>query len=130
MPSSIRPLQSPMKPVAKFTALFRRFARDESGNYVIITALLMPVLVAVAGLGTEQGLLYFKQKQMQHAADSAATSAAVAVAAGANDNGQVQARSVAASYGFPVTLTTAVIVHSPPLQGNYTNNRSALEVVI
>src|SRR3982751_4619656 len=112
--------------------LFKRFARDNSGNYAIITALAMPVLVGVAAFGTEEGLLLHNQKSMQHAADSAAATAAVAVTAGANDQGKLQARSVAASYGFVDGAPdhTRVIVNSPPTGGRYTNNASAIEVRI
>src|SRR5436305_3732102 len=112
--------------------LFKRFARDNSGNYAIITALAMPVLVGVAAFGTEEGLLLHNQKSMQHAADSAAATAAVAVTAGANDKGKLQARSVAASYGYVDGAPdhTRVMVNSPPTGGRYTNNASAIEVRI
>ena len=36
-------------------SLLRRFAGDQSGSYVILSAVLMPVLVGTAGLGTEVG---------------------------------------------------------------------------
>src|SRR4051794_18744081 len=80
--------------------MLHRFRRDESGNYVLIGALLMPVLVGMAAWGTEEGMLVHKQKVMQHAADSAAVTAAVAVVGGANDNGAASARAIAANYGF------------------------------
>src|SRR3954454_4444460 len=106
--------------------LFKRFARDNSGNYAIITALAMPVLVGVAAFGTEEGLLLHNQKSMQHAADSAAATAAVAVSAGANDKGMLQGRSVAASYGFVdgAPDNTRVFVNSPPMSGRNVSNRS------
>src|SRR6476661_8901392 len=95
--------------------LFKRFAQDKSGNYAIIAALAMPVLVGVAAFGTEEGLLLHNQKSMQHAADSAAATAAVAVTAGANDKGRLQARSVASSYGYVdgAADQTRVFVNSP-----------------
>jgi Flp pilus assembly protein TadG len=64
------------------SGLIRRFSRDQSGSYVILSALLMPVLVGTAGLGTEVGWWYYKHKNMQSAADSGAVSAATAVTAG------------------------------------------------
>ena len=57
-------------------SLLRRFRRDESGSYVIVLALAMPVLVGTAGLGTEFGWWLYTHKSMQSAADSAAVSAA------------------------------------------------------
>jgi len=110
--------------------LLHRFRRDESGNYVLIGALAMPALVGMAAFGVEQGSLLHTQKVMQHAADSAAVTAAVAVAGGANDNGAAQARAVAATYGFAVTPTTTVAVNSPPTGGLYLTNRGAIEVRI
>ena len=61
--------------------LFRHFIRDESGSYVILSALMMPVLVGAASLGTEVGWWLYKHKNMQSAADSGAVSAATAASA-------------------------------------------------
>src|SRR5690348_6621957 len=111
-----------------------RFRRDDSGGYVIIVALAMPVLVGIAAFGVEQGVLVHKQKVMQHAADSAAVTAAVAITAGATDNGAVQAKAVAANYGFRsgigVTNSAAVAVNAPPTSGPNIGNRWAIEVII
>ena len=57
-------------------SLLRRFGRDQSGTYMIVAALAMPVLVGTAGLGTEAGWWLYTHKNMQSAADSAAVSAA------------------------------------------------------
>ena len=80
--SSSRPLGITRRHQHK-TSLVRQFGRDQSGSYVIISALLMPVLVGTAGLGTEVGWWYYKHKNMQSAADSGAVSAATAASAGA-----------------------------------------------
>lgn len=58
--------------------LLRRFGGNQSGSYVTVSALLMPVLVGAAGLGTEIGWWLYKHKDMQSAADSGAVSAATA----------------------------------------------------
>ena len=128
-PSAPSPSSVKKSPIAK--GLLRRFAADKSGAYLIITAVAMPVVVGAAAYGTEEGLLLYKQKQMQHAADSAATTAAVAVSAGANDNGTAQANGVAQSFGFTANVnSTTVAVNSPPTTGAYTSNRQAIEVQI
>jgi Flp pilus assembly protein TadG len=57
-------------------SLLQRFRRDQSGTYMIVAALAMPVLVGTAGLGTEAGWWLYTHKNMQSAADSAAVSAA------------------------------------------------------
>jgi hypothetical protein len=82
--------------------LLRRFRRDQSGSYLIITGLLMPVLVGFTGLGTDAGLWLYKHRAMQSAADSAAFSAATAYV---NDVKTLagldsQAKGVTPSYGF------------------------------
>jgi Flp pilus assembly protein TadG len=128
--------QAPRTRRSSWRDLFQRFRRDESGNYVLIGALLMPVLVGMAAWGTEEGMLVHKQKVMQHAADSAAVTAAVAVAGGANDNGAASGRAIAANYGFavssggPGTSNTTVGVNSPPTSGPNLSNRGAIEVII
>src|SRR5689334_25360326 len=58
--------------------LFGRFARDERGSYVLAVALMTPLLIGVAGLGTEAVWWLYKHKNMQSAADSGAVSAATA----------------------------------------------------
>src|SRR5437868_10922289 len=90
------------KEQSRRSQLFRligRFRRDETGAYAMVAAFALPVLVGAAAFGTEEGLLLYKQRQMQHAADSSAVSAAAAYIAG-NSSIVTQADSVAASYGF------------------------------
>jgi hypothetical protein len=96
-------------------SLLHRFRRDQSGSYIIIIALAMPVLVGIAGLGTEVGWWLYDHKNMQSAADSAAVSAATA---GSNLN--AEADSVTALYGFTNgTRNVTVTVNQPPTTGNY-----------
>src|SRR5713226_6169081 len=60
--------------------LLFRFRRDQSGSYLIMSGLLMPLLVGSAALGTEVGLWLYTQQRMQGAADLGAVSAALAYA--------------------------------------------------
>jgi len=113
--------------------LVQRFQRDESGAYVVMAALAMPVLVGMAAYGVEAGTLLHKQKLMQHAADSAAVTAAIAEATGATDSGATQAKAVAANYGFVGGMSpmdARVAVNSPPTSGPNKDNRFAVEVII
>ena len=108
------------------SGLLRRFADDQSGSYVIISALLMPVLVGTAGLGTEVGYWYYKHKNMQSAADSGAVSAATG-----GSNLVTEANSITASYGYQNGVqNVAVAVNQPPTLGNYTSNPQAIEVIV
>ena len=109
--------------------LFQRFLRDQSGSYVIISALLMPVLVGTAGLGTEVGWWYYKHKNMQSAADSGAVSAATAVSAGGDMTGE--ANAVTANYGYANAVNNVTVtVNQPPKSGGYTSNLQAVEVIV
>lgn len=109
--------------------LVQRFIRDQSGSYAIISALLMPVLVGTAGLGTEVGWWYYKHKNMQSAADSGAVSAATAVSAGGDMISE--ANAVTANYGYTNALNNVTVaVNQPPTTGNYTSNLQAIEVVV
>ncbi|WP_245315788.1 TadE/TadG family type IV pilus assembly protein [Bradyrhizobium neotropicale] len=110
-------------------SLFQQFVRDQSGSYVIISALLMPVLVGTAGLGTEVGWWYYKHKNMQSAADSGAVSAATAASAGTDLLSE--ANAVTANYGYAnAANNVTVTVNQPPKTGNYTSNPQAIEVIV
>jgi len=127
--SSYRPLRRARREQQKTSSPFRQFVRDQSGSYVIISALLMPVLVGTAGLGTEVGWWYYKHKNMQSAADSGAVSAATAASAGADLLSE--ANAVTANYGYTNALNSVTVtVNQPPKSGNYTSNLQAIEVVV
>src|SRR5207302_751018 len=105
--------------VRRFWRAARRLQTDESGSYLVISGLLMPVLVGIVGLGTEAGLWYARHHKMQSATDSAAVTAATDYYLNhKTETLVVQAQSIAASYGFVanangVTLT----VNHPPATG-------------
>src|SRR5215469_2071395 len=120
--------------------LLSRFGRDESGNYALITALLMPVLIGAAALGTEMGYWMQQQQEMQDAADSAAYAAAAYYGPNNTNSSGVTsaATSVASTYGFAsssggggTTLTAPKItVAEPPTDGPSKGQMGAVEVTI
>jgi Flp pilus assembly protein TadG len=111
------------------TGLFQKFIRDQSGSYVTLCALLMPVLVGTAGLGTEVGYWYYKHKNMQSAADSGAVSAATAITAGGDPISE--ANAVTASYGYANAVSSVTVtVNQPPKAGSHTSNAQAVEVIV
>ena len=63
---------------ARSHRLLARLLRDEEGAWLISMTLMLPVLIGVAGLGTEGGMLFYQHRSLQSAADAAAYSAAVA----------------------------------------------------
>src|SRR5947209_7115429 len=111
--------------------LLQQFFTEKSGNVIITGAIMMPVLIGVASLGSEAGLWAHKHRKMQGATDSAALSASNAYSNG-NQNGYVaQAKSVTGSYGFiDGSDGLSVTVNRPPQTGSYTSNNRAVEVMI
>jgi Flp pilus assembly protein TadG len=115
--------------------IFNRFRRDESGSYLIISAIMMPVLLGLVGLGTDYGLWVHTRQKMQNAADAAAYSAAIAVTSGDSfATATTQADAVASSHDFLNGSKGVVVkVNQPPTQCTSTlckNAANAVEVVI
>src|SRR3974390_98562 len=105
------------------------FAGDQSGSYVIMCAVLMPVFIGMSALGTEVGMWLYTRQTVQSAADSAAISAAIAYYYGSDPT--TAADAVAASYGFGNSGDPErVTVSRPPATGNYTTTAGAVEVDI
>jgi Flp pilus assembly protein TadG len=105
--------------------------RRQDGSVAIQIGLAATIILGMAGLGIEITFLLYKHRQMQTVADAAAFSAAVAKLNGYPTDFGLEARATAASVGYVngadgVTVT----VSSPPLNGNYTANTSAVEVII
>ncbi len=113
---------------ARSRGLLHRFRRDQSGNYLIISGLLMPVLVGFVCLGTDVTLWLYKHRAMQAAADSAAFSAATAYMQNVKDltSLQTQAWSAAGSYGF-VNGSNGVNV---TLNWPYDSRPGSVEVIV
>ena len=61
---------------------FSRLLRDRSGNFGMMTAILLPVLVGGAGIALDLTNMMMTKTQMQEAADSAALAASTALASG------------------------------------------------
>ena len=123
----------PRLPFRKGSFLRRRanaLLRETSGTTTIITALAIPVLIGLAGLGTEAGYAYMKHSALQSTAGLAAISAANAVMYGAV-SGATDAKAITAAMGYQdrqdgITVT----VNSPPLSGPYTTTVGAIEVIV
>src|ERR1700737_1585866 len=76
--------------------LVRRLRGDERGAVSVVMGVLMIPLVGALGVGFEISNWYLKARSMQNAADSAA----LAAATNAGSNYDVEAKAVAARYGF------------------------------
>ena len=74
----------------------RRLRADERGTVAVIMGVLIVPLVGALGLGFEVSNWYMTTRGMQNAADAAA----IAAAMNAGSNYDVEAKAVAAQYGF------------------------------
>ena len=114
--------------LSRFALLERKSSRR--GSVAIQMAIMMTVLIGMAGLGTEVPYMMYKHRQMQTAADSGALGAAVALTQGYPAIA-TEADGIAAALGFTNgSSNVTVTVNNPPKSGNYTTNSSAVEVIV
>src|SRR5204863_9763867 len=104
---------------------------DRGGTTAVIFAISLSGVLGAAGLGTEAANWYLVERSMQGAADTAASTAAAALASGApSSTFTASARTIAAGYGFVNGSNgTTVTVNYPPRSGNYQSS-AAVEVII
>jgi Flp pilus assembly protein TadG len=62
-----------------------RFLRDRGGNFALMTALILPVLVGAAGVALDVSNMMLSKSDLQEATDAAALAAATALANGTTD---------------------------------------------
>ena len=60
-------------------ALTRRLNREESGQVIVLVAVLMAGLVAVVGLVTDGGLVFTQKRDLQNVADAATLAGAMQI---------------------------------------------------
>src|SRR5437867_2130406 len=130
---------------------FLRLLRDTRGFTAVFLALTLSVLIGFSALGVETGLWYAIKRQNQSAADVAALSGAMEVAAAkpyqtdicplAKLGAVANNFSVAAGWTCPVNSPTntsdctsltsgQMCVNNPPLFGCCTTNAGAVEVIL
>ncbi len=98
----------------------RRSARNERGQIVLMSALVLPVILGIAALAIDASFMYEKRNRLHAAADSAAKSAALEVRRGNTSGANLLAyaqREVIAQ-GFNSSVISAV--NCPPTSGSYT----------
>ncbi|HYF23170.1 MAG TPA: pilus assembly protein TadG-related protein [Caulobacteraceae bacterium] len=120
-----------MKPIvrSKNRPFDRRLLRSERGNVAVVFALSMPLVAGGAAFGVESTYWYFKDLELQSAADAAAYAAAIQRRAGS----QAQAVTAVAlreatANGFTPSLGT-IQVNAPPQSGP-NQGADAVEVVL
>src|SRR5436190_11751458 len=94
--------------VSSFTNQIRRLLADERGAISVIMGVLMVPLVGALAIGFEVSNWYMTTRDMQNAADAAA----MAAATNAKSNYDIEAKAVAARYGFVDGAKTVTVVAS------------------
>lgn len=121
--------------------LVRAFAGNDSGSYVMISALVAPVLIGAATLGTEVGYWMHQKQKMQDAADSAAFAAATYYGPNPTASTGISnaATTVSSTYGFTPgsggmggsgSGNSVIVVSTPPTDGPNKDKTGAVEVTI
>ncbi len=101
------------------------------GQLIPMAALMIFVLVAFLGMGTDVGYLLLRKRQMQNAADAGAMWAVQEIRRG-NPNLVVATGEAGTSENlFPNGVAgVQVTVNHPPLSGDFVDNDLAVEVII
>lgn len=111
----------------KLKSFVRNIRTNERGNVLILMGLTMPLLVGLAGLGTDTIQWTLTKQQLQRSADSAALNGAYAKA---------QAESVSANANSDLTKTldgftgVGVTIENAPVSGNFAGNTRAVKVIL
>src|SRR5579872_4351879 len=100
-----------------------------SGKILAFFAVLLPVLMGMAGLVTDGGMLMTSYRNAQQVADAAATAGALDLNRGSNS---AVAAATARSYvqQYNALATAQVTVNIPPASGPYSGNSNYVEVIV
>lgn len=96
----------------------RRFLADEGGNFVLIAALILPVLIGSAALAVEYGMGLVTRSQNQRIADMSAFAGALRYTAEQSESDMTAAAlQVAALNGIAAEKVSVALVPSPRGEG-------------
>ena len=109
--------------------LLRRFLKSRRGNIAIITALVAPVLIGFCGIGADAGYWYYRQRDLQSAADIAAYNGAVVLQNMGSSSAITDASTSGASTNGWASAQGAITVNNPPASGPNQNAHS-VEVLL
>src|SRR5215469_191773 len=99
--------------------LIRQFLHTTRGNIVVVAALATPAIVGFCGLAGETGYWYYRQRDMQGAADVAAYDGVVALRNGLPvETVTSNATSGAQANGWNSSAGT-ITVNTPPQSGSH-----------
>lgn len=111
----------------KSIPFLNKLAKSEDGNVLILVGLSMPLLIGLAGLGTDTIQWTLMKQQLQRSADSAALNGAYAKA---------QSENVTVNANLDLTKTldgftgVGITVQNAPTTGAYAGNSRAVRVAL
>ncbi|MGI9419668.1 MAG: pilus assembly protein TadG-related protein [Geminicoccaceae bacterium] len=102
--------------------------RNESGTIIAPLAIMMPILIGMAGIGVDIGSWYHGKRQAQAAADAAARAGALELVRNGSESViLLAAKEDAEAHGFS---GTEIDINMPPQAGAYAGDGYAVEAVI
>jgi hypothetical protein len=127
--SAFKEFLTAQRKMARLWKSLKSLLRNERGSTAVTVAFAMPLVVAGAAFGVETSYWYYKDMQLQAAADAAAYAGALEKRAGSKHADVVAAATkVAIDNGFLQSVGTAEL-HSPPLSGDHISSKS-VEVLL
>ena len=113
--------------ILKTSSFFKKLAISERGNVLILVGLSMPLLVGLAGLGTDTIQWSLMKQQLQRSADSAALNGAYAKAQSKNATTNANHDLAKTLDGF---TGVGVAVQNAPTTGPFAGNTRAVRVAL
>lgn len=113
--------------MSKLKTFLNGLGSCERGNVLILMGLSMPLLIGLAGLGTDTVQWTLMKQQLQRSADSAALNGAYAKA---------QSENVSANANRDLTKTldgfqgVGITIENAPAAGNFAGNARAVKVIL
>ena len=98
----------------KGAGMITKRLRDESGNVLVLSAVGLTVLIGMAGIAIDAGMLYRAQREVQKVADAAALGAAANMAT--DGTGQTAANLAATQDGFTTGTGVGQLTVTPTVQ--------------
>lgn len=111
----------------KAKGFLTRLSKNESGNVLILFGLSLPLLVGLAGLGTDTVQWTLMKQQLQRSADSAALNGAFAKAQAESASSNANRDLVKTLDGFS---GVGIAVQNAPTSGPFAGNSRAVKVIL
>lgn len=109
--------------------MFRRFFRAQDGSTAVYFALLAPVLIGFAGLGSEAGLWLVTERKLQHISDLAAYSGATR-ALSTDTAALITSAAEERAISSGLRGTDTITINTPPTTGPNAGSAGFVEVII